>query len=203
MPSEKNFSPSREAPSKASCELVLGQRDAEALAAAAARGLDGDREADLVVGDAQRVLERVDRLGRAGDDRHAGGLHQLARLGLGAHRVDGRRGRADEDDSRLVAGAGEGGVLGQEAIARMDGLGAGLLADLDDLVDLQVALGGRRPTEQVGLVGALHVQRIPIELGVDGDGGDAHLFERPHDADGDLAPICDQNLGEHAARKAI
>ena len=73
-------------------ELVRLQRDAEALAAAAARGLDRDRVADLL-GDLLRVLERLDRLGRARHDRHAGLLHQLARLGLGAHRVD-RRTRA-------------------------------------------------------------------------------------------------------------
>ena len=40
----------------------------------------------------------------------------------------------------LVAGAREGGVLGQEAVAGMDRLGAGLLRDLEDLLDDQVAL---------------------------------------------------------------
>ena len=43
----------------------------------------------------------------------------------------------------LVAGAREGGVLGQEAVAGVDGLGARLLGDLEDLLHLQVALGGR------------------------------------------------------------
>ena len=63
-------------------QLVGLHRDAEALAAAAARGLDRDRVADLL-GDLLRVLDRLDRLGGPRHDRHAGALHQLARAGLG------------------------------------------------------------------------------------------------------------------------
>ena len=71
-------------------ELVGLLGDAEALAAAAARGLDRDRVADLL-GDLLRVLDRLHRLGGAGHDRHAGVLHQLAGAGLGAHRLDRAR----------------------------------------------------------------------------------------------------------------
>ena len=46
-------------------ELGLVERDAEALAAAAARGLDRHREADLVGDDPARVLDRLHRIGRA------------------------------------------------------------------------------------------------------------------------------------------
>ena len=59
-----------------------------------------------------------DRLGRARDDRHARRLHQLAGAGLRAHRLDRARGRADEDDARVLAGLRERRVLGQEAVAR-------------------------------------------------------------------------------------
>ena len=152
------------------------QRDAEALAAAAARRLDRDRDSRCPSSAILRAASTVvHRLGRARDDRHAGGLHQLARPRLGAHRVDRARRRADEDDPGLLAGAGERRVLGEEAVAGVHGLGAGLLDDLEDPLDVEVALGGRRAAEQVGLVGALDVQRVAVELGVDGDGGDAEL----------------------------
>ena len=36
-----------------------------------------------------------------------------------------------------LAGAGEVGVLGEEAVAGMDRLGAGLLGRLDDLLDVR------------------------------------------------------------------
>ena len=39
--------------------------------------------------------------------------------------------------------------------------------------------------------------RVAVGLGVDGDGGDAELVERADDADGDLATVGDQDLGEH------
>ena len=178
-------------------ELVLRLGDAEALAAASARRLDGDRVADRVRDHLARVLDRLDRVGRARHDRHARLLHDLAGAGLRAHRVDRARGRADEDDPGLVAGAREGGVLGEEAVAGVDGLGARLLGDLDDLLDHQVALGGRPGAEQVRLVGAPRVRRVAIGLGVDRHAADAELLERAHHANGDLAAVCDKDLLEH------
>ena len=49
---------------------------------------------------------------------------------------------ADEDQAGPLDRFGELGPLGQEAVARMDGLGAGLEGGRDDRVDPQVALGG-------------------------------------------------------------
>ena len=84
-------------------EVVRRHRDAEALAAAAARRLAGDRIAGLL-GLLLAPPRRPGRLGRAGDDRHPGLGHDLARPRLRAHRLDRLRRRADEDDPRLVAG---------------------------------------------------------------------------------------------------
>ena len=42
---------------------------------------------------------------------------------------------ADEDDAGLLQRDGERLALRQEAVARVHGLGAGLAAGLDDLVD--------------------------------------------------------------------
>jgi hypothetical protein len=122
----------------------------------------------------------------------------IARARLRAHRLD-RLGRgADEDHSGLLAGPREGGVLGQEAVAGMDRLRAGLIGDLQDLLHPQVALGCRAGAEQVGLVGAAGVRRVAIGLGIHGHGGDAELLQGPHDADRDLAPVGDKDLLEHA-----
>ena len=46
----------------------------------------------------------------------------------------------------------------------MHGLGARLLDDLEQLVDLEVGLGRRPGTEQVGLGGALDMLRVAIGL---------------------------------------
>ena len=178
-------------------ELVLGLGDAEALAATPARGLDGHRVADRVRDHLAGVVDGLDRVGGAGHDRNAGLGHDLARSGLRAHRVDRARRRADEHDPGLLAGARERGVLGQEPVAGVDRLGAGLLRHLEDLLDHEVALGGRAGAEQVRLIGAPDVRRVAIGLGVDGHAGDAELLERSHHANGDLAAVCDQDLVEH------
>ena len=42
------------------------------------------------------------------------------------------------------------------------------------------------------------MQRVAVEVGVDGDGGDAQLLARTDDPDSDLAAVGDEDLGEHA-----
>ena len=183
-------------------EVVGRQRDAEALAAAAAGGLAGDRVADLG-GQLRGVLDGLGGLGGAGDDRHPGLLHDLAGPGLRAHRVDRVGRRADPGDVGLADRAGEGGVLGEEPVAGVDRLGAGLGGDREDLLDVQVALGRDGGTEQVGLVGLADVAGVAVGLGVDGDRADAHLLERADDADRDLAAVCDQDFLEHRRRRIV
>ena len=123
-------------------QLVRGQRHPEALAAAARRGLHRHGVAD-VVGDGPRGLEVGHRVGHARDDRHAGGVHQRARPGLGAHRVDRVGRRADPGDAGLAERPGEPGVLGQEAVPGVDRVDAGLGGDLEDARDVEVALARR------------------------------------------------------------
>ncbi len=81
----------------------------------------------------------------------------------------------------------------------MHGLGAGLAAGLDDLVDEQIGLGGRRRADGDGLVRHLDVQGVAVGFRIDGDRLDAELARRLDDAAGDLAAVGDQDLLEHAA----
>ncbi len=171
-------------------------RDAHALAAAAGGGLDHDGIADLV-GDLDRVLVVLDHAEIAGHGRDLGLGGRLLGFDLVAHRGDGARIGTDEDDAGLCQRARKGLALGQEAVAGMHGLGAGLAAGLDDLVDHQVAFGGRRRADLDGLVGHFDVQRVAVGLGIDGDRLDAHPAGGLDDAAGDLAAIGDQNSLEH------
>ena len=99
---------------------------------------------------------------------------------------------------------GEGGALGEEAIARMNGLGACLETGCDNLVDCEIGLGRSGRTYRDRLVGHLDMQRILVGFRIDGDGSDAHAARRPDDATGDLAAVGDQDFVEHRAptRKA-
>ena len=79
----------------------------------------------------------------------------------------------------------------------MHGLGAGLAAGLDDLLDHQIAFGRRRRPDQNGLIGHFDVQRVAVGLGIDRDRLYPHPAGSLDDPAGDLAAIGDQNSFEH------
>ena len=171
--------------------------DAHAAPAAAERRLDGDRPAELLAeGDDPVAVGQ--ELGGAGHALHAGLLGGDAARHLVAHDLDGLGRRADEGHAPLGDGPGEVGVLGEEAVAGVHAVGAAALDDVEDLVGLQVALGGGLTAQGVGLVGEADVQGVAVEIAVDGHGGDAHLLAGTDDTDSDFAPVGDQNLCEHA-----
>ena len=80
----------------------------------------------------------------------------------------------------------------------MDGLGARAFRDVEDLVHPQIRLGGRSRADGVGFVGLADMERGAVDVGIDGDGGDAHFAAGAHDAHRDLSSIGDQNLLEHS-----
>jgi len=70
---------------------------------------------------------------------------------------------------------------------------AGAPGDVEDRVDAQVALGGRRRPDPVRLVGHAHEQRVRVGVGVDRDRAHAEPPRRADDANGDLAAIGDEH----------
>ena len=91
---------------KAFLGFACVEGDAQALAAAAGRGLDHHRIADRV-GDLHRLLRILDQAhmtGHGADARFGG---KLLRRDLVAHRLDGVRVRADEDDLLGLQALGE------------------------------------------------------------------------------------------------
>ena len=177
-------------------DLGLRMRDPHALAAAAGGGLDHHGIADLV-GDLHRVLFVLDDAEMPRHRRNLGLGGGLLGFDLVAHRGDGAWIGADEDDARGLKRARKRLALGQEAVAGMHGLRAGLAAGLHDLVDQQITLGRGRRADQHGLVGHLDVQRIAVGLGIHRYRLDPHPARSLDDPAGDLAAICDQNSFEH------
>src|SRR5690606_6340048 len=94
--------------------------NAHALAATAGGGLDHHRIADLV-SDLLGMVGVLDDAEIAGHGGHLGGVGELLRFDLVAHRLDGLHLRADEDDALLLQRRAEGGALGEEAVAGMHG----------------------------------------------------------------------------------
>ncbi len=88
---------------------------------------------------------------------------------LVAHDLDGLGRRPDPDRAGVGEGAGEVGVLGEEPVAGVHGVGAARATISRMRVGVEVALGGRLPAEGVGLVGVPGVGGVAVELGVDRD----------------------------------
>ncbi|OIQ66527.1 hypothetical protein GALL_519010 [mine drainage metagenome] len=176
--------------------------DPDALAAAAGRGLDHHRIADVLT-DLDSVGGVVDLAHMARHHRDIGLGRELLGLDLVAHRLDGVRVRADEDDALGGQPLGEAGVPRQESEAWVNGLGAGLAAGVDDLVGRQIALGGGRGTDEYGLVGHFDRHGIGVSLGIDHHGGDPQPAAGLDDADRDLAAVGDQDFGEHGPRLGL
>jgi hypothetical protein len=177
-------------------QLVGRLDDAHPAAAAAEAGLDDDGVADLL----RRPLDllRVDQtvLG-AGERRHVRLLRDALGGRLVAEHLEQLGRRPDERDPVLRARSGEAGVLGQEAVSRVDRVGPVLLGDRDDLLDVQITLDGLPAVlraDLVRLVGLEAVEREAVLVRVDGDRLEPKLRGRPEHADGDLAPVGNQQF---------
>ena len=180
-------------------EVLLLVDLAHAATATAGDGLHEQRVGQLLGGLHQRVevVVGLDRLQRG----YAGLLGRRDGPGLVAGELEHVGGRADEGDARVGARLGEMGVLGQEAVARVDGVGPCLHRDLDDRVGVEV--GPHRVAlvaDLVGLVGLHPVLGPAVLVGEDRHRARAHLRRGAEGPDRDLATVGHQDLGEHGTR---
>ena len=178
-------------------QVVLRGDAAHAAAPAARDGLREDREADLV-GLRDELLDVARGRGRL-QHGHAGRDRVLLRGDLVARHLEHVLGRADEGDAGLGGGLRELGVLGEEPVARVDRVRAGLPGDADDLGHVEVG-AHRMPrlADLVGLVRLQAMQRVAVLERVDRDGLRAELDGRAERPDGDLPAVGYQDLREHA-----
>jgi len=180
------------------------------------RGLERLRRAGDVDADASSALHRLQDDGEsdglrqlegvvgvlylrlhAGHDGRARQTHEAPGDALVAHEADGVRRGADEDDARLRAALGEGLVLGEEAIARMNGLDLGLFGDGQDSVHVQIAGSRQWRADVVGLVRQVRVKRLPIGVRIDRHRPDAHPLTGADDPAGYLPSVRNEYFGKH------
>ena len=134
--------------------------------------------------------------------RHDGHARRGSRSTCGvlvAHAVGHLGRRTDERQAILVAVAHEARLLGKEAIAGMNCLSSRLYGTGEHGIVVEVALCKTRAADAIRLVGKLHVQRVRIGRGVDGDGLDAHIAARADNTDRDFAAVGDEHFVEHEA----
>ena len=144
-------------------------RELHAAPAAAGGSLDQHRKAD-VLRDRGGLLVGGDAGLRAGHDRNAEPLGGALGLDLVAHQADMRRLRSDEMDRMLLQDFGEARVLGQKAVARMHGVGAGDLAGREQGGDVEIAVARGRRSDADAFVGEPHMHGVGVGGGMHGDG---------------------------------
>ncbi len=166
-------------------------------------GLDDHRIA-YFASDSQRFLlvfrERAVGAGNGGD---AGLLHGVLGRHLVAHQADHIGGRADEGEAGFLHLLGEIGILGEEAVAGVNAIGAGYLGSGDDRRNAQVGLGGGGRADAHGLVGQRHVHQVTVGSGVHRHGLDAQFLAGAQDTKGDLAAVGDQYFFQHRWLSAV
>ena len=123
--------------------------------------------------------------------------HELLGACLGRHRLDRPGRRPDPHQAGVEDGAREAGVLGQEAVAGVHGVGTGRGGRLHDQLAAQIRLGGRRARQPYGGVGHARVQRVLVGVRVHGDRPDAQFMAGAEDPAGDLAPVGHKDRSDH------
>ena len=110
-------------------------------------------------------------------------------------------GRSDPGDPAGFAGLGKVGVFRKQSVSRMNAVASSHGRHFKNAGRVQI--GGRNGggTEEKGLVRHADMGRVTVGLGVNGDGGNAEIFQRPDDAAGDLAAIGNEHFGEHVRKK--
>ncbi len=173
-----------------------------AFAAPAGGGLEQHRVANLFCSDAEgfHVL-RFAVIAR--HERHAGFFHQRLGGRFAAHGINGRGGRAEEDQASILDGASEARVLREEAVAGMDRLCAAGFGGINQLVDQKVTVGRLGAAEVNTNVRLAGMPCISVDGAVHGNGGQAHGLGGAHHAAGDFAPVRDQQGGYHCSGSCV
>jgi hypothetical protein len=168
--------------------------DTHAAATAAERGLDDERETDLL-GHLQRLGAVFNWVFGAGQHGHADFLREGARGGFITHHTQQIHARAHEGDAGLGAGPGELGVLGQKSVTGMNEVDAFFLGEGDDAGNVQVrADGALALAHDVGFVRLEAMDGQAVFRGVNGDGAQAEFGGGAKDADGDFAAVGDEQF---------
>ena len=165
--------------------------DASPAPAAAAERLDDHCSAIAEGGEEVACFLQGSRVIRAPQHGHVRGARGRTRLPLVAEQLQDLRPRTDEGDAGLRAGGGEVGVLGQEAVARVDRVAVRVGGPCDHVLDVEVGAHAAS-AECDHLVGDPQVEPVRVVFGIDGDGVNAEVHRRAGYPYRDLAAVGDQ-----------
>lgn len=183
-------------------KLVSGMHNTHALSTATQYRFDHQRKAHILRFGGQ-VLEALVVPVVARHNRHLSLDHDVFGGALTAHGLNGGHRRADEFDVVVFQRPGKDGVLRQEAVPRVNGLGAGGFGCSNDLVDDEVRLGGRGVPDVVGFIRHLDVHSVAIGVTEHSDGANTQAAGSFDDSAGNLTAIGDEDLVERMRQVCV
>ena len=128
---------------------------------------------------------------------------ECARGRLGVELLQDRRGWTNEGELVRRNRLSEGSVLGEEAVARVNGVAAGGECRGDDCGCGEVAPLGVRRTDADRFVGNEHRTRVGIRFAVRHHRLNAELPAGAQDAQRNLAAVCNQHALDHFVASPI
>ncbi len=180
-------------------ERGFGVHDTHSASATAAGSLDDHRILDRAGALDDLLGIRGQRTLGARNAGHAGLGHRHLGADLVAHEANRIRAGSNENETAFLDLFGEVRVFREKPVARMDGLGVGDFGSADNGGYVEVTLVRGRRADAHGLIGKAHIFRLRIGLRMHDHCLDPQLPARALDAQGDLAPVRDQNLVEQLA----
>src|SRR5580698_10850947 len=105
--------------------------------------------------------------------------------------------RPDKFQSGISAGLSKLRIFRKKTVTGVDGFGARALRCIDDLVNPKIGFGSCSGADKVSLVRFADVEGGAVDVGINGNGSDAHFVASTNDAHRDFSPVGDQNLLEH------
>ena len=170
-------------------ELGLIADDPHASAPATGGSLDDHRIPDGF-SDRDGLFLLLDLTGASGEDRRTGFLGHGAAGDLVTKQGHRLWTGPDEGDLTVLAHFREVGVLGEEGVPGMNGVGVSRLGGRDDSIDAEIGIRCGTRSDADALVSLLEPWSILVGFGIDADGLYAQLVPGcPDDSKGDLATI--------------
>ena len=181
-------------------EISRCTHEAHAAAASAGRRLDEKGVPDTCRRRLQRGIAGPALHRCAWQYGHSGPGHQFLGPRLVPHERMALRRRPDPDDARRRAGLGQHRVLGEEAVARMESIGAGTLGRTDESGRRQIGLGERRSGEQHRDVSLSDMGARRVVSRIDRDSLAAGMVRAAYETPGDFAPVGHEQTPDHQCR---
>ena len=176
-------------------DFLAGVGHFHAAATAAEGGLDGNGEA-MLISEGLDLLRAGNGVLGARGHRGVGTLSNVTGGDLVTQLRNGLRRWANPDQAGIDDRLGKVGVLREEAIAGVDGVGAGLGGGVEKLGEVEVRLCGVLAAEGKGFVGKRDEWGIGVRLCVDGYGCNARVAGRTDNADRNLTAVGHEDLGD-------